>query len=105
LRWLLWASRKAAEVCEAALSLLVLLPGCWFLQVHDELLFEVSQSHLQQVAGLVRAVMEGAGQVWRLRVALPVKLAAGPSWGQLQDFREDAAAGGSRDGTAGCEDA
>jgi hypothetical protein len=76
------------------LPLPLLLCLLW-LQVHDELLFEVAQPHLQQVASLVRGVMEGAGQAWGLSVALPVKLAVGPSWGQLQDYREGADAGGS----------
>jgi hypothetical protein len=88
-----------------SLTVSLLSHGCWFLQVHDELLFEVRQPQLQQVAGLVRGVMEGAQQAWGLSVALPVKMAAGPSWGQLQDYSEEAAAGGSRAGTAGFEDA
>jgi hypothetical protein len=73
--------------------------------VHDELLFEVHQTQLQQVAALVRGVMEGAQQAWGLSVALPVKMAAGPSWGQLQDYSEEAAAGSSKAGTANVEDA
>lgn len=62
------------------------------LQVHDELLFEVSEVQLPQVAALVRAVMEGAAGVWGVRVPLPVKLSVGPSWGQLQAYDYDAAA-------------
>ncbi|WIA12996.1 hypothetical protein OEZ85_006607 [Tetradesmus obliquus] len=62
------------------------------LQVHDELLFEVSEAQLPQVAALVRAVMEGAAGVWGVRVPLPVKLSVGPSWGQLQAYDDDAAA-------------
>jgi hypothetical protein len=81
----------------------VLLIDCWVPQVHDELLFEVHQTQLQQVAEVVRSVMEGAQQAWGLSVALPVKMAAGPSWGQLQDYSEEAAAGGSRAGTADVE--
>jgi hypothetical protein len=78
-----------------SLNYLLLLACLHVLQVHDELLFEVAQPHLQQVAALVRGVMEGASDVWGLSVALPVKLAAGPSWGQLQDLREEPAAAGS----------
>jgi DNA polymerase theta len=53
------------------------------LQIHDELLFEVSASHLTPVAALVRRVMEGTAAVWGIQLPLPVKLSAGPSWGQL----------------------
>lgn len=53
------------------------------LQVHDELLFEVSSSHLSRVAALVRRVMEGAAAVWGIQLPLPVKVSVGPSWGQL----------------------
>lgn len=60
--------------------------------MHDELLFEVSEAQLPQVAALVRAVMEGAAGVWGVRVPLPVKLSVGPSWGQLQAYDDDAAA-------------
>ncbi|KAF6252881.1 hypothetical protein COO60DRAFT_1704095 [Scenedesmus sp. NREL 46B-D3] len=70
------------------------------LQVHDELLFEVARPHLQQVSALVRDVMEGAQQAWGLSVAVPVKVAVGPSWGQLQEYREHDHTGGSSAGAA-----
>lgn len=54
------------------------------LQIHDELLFEVSESCLPAAALLVRNVMESAAEVWGLSVPLPVKLSVGPSWGELQ---------------------
>lgn len=53
------------------------------VQVHDELLFEVSACHLGRVVGMVRGAMEGAGVAWGLRLPLPVKISVGPSWGQL----------------------
>jgi DNA polymerase theta len=56
--------------------------------VHDELLFEVKESYVQAAAALVRGVMEDASAVWGLRVALPVKVSVGPSWGQLQEYTE-----------------
>eukprot|EP00878_Enallax_costatus_P017338 GHUV01018210.1.p1 GENE.GHUV01018210.1~~GHUV01018210.1.p1 ORF type:complete len:407 (+),score=127.89 GHUV01018210.1:1266-2486(+) len=55
------------------------------LQVHDELLFEVSERHLAAAAACVRRVMEAASQTWGLKVRLPVKLSVGPSWGQLEE--------------------
>jgi hypothetical protein len=69
----------------------LLPPSFPLLQVHDELLFEVSEAQLPQVAALVRDVMEGAAGIWGVRVPLPVKLSVGPSWGQLQAYDDDAA--------------
>lgn len=51
------------------------------LQIHDELLFEVHKSRLQEFAVLIRQVMEEA---WPLSVPLPIKLRAGPNWGQMK---------------------
>lgn len=56
--------------------------------MHDELVFEVSSSHLVQVAILVRQVMEGVAGVWGLAVPLPVKVSVGPSWGQMAPYIE-----------------
>ena len=44
-----------------------------------------AEPHLQHVAALVRDCMEGAAAT-ALRVPLRVRLAAGPSWGQLQEL-------------------
>jgi DNA polymerase-1 len=60
------------------------------LQVHDELLFEVSSSHLPRVAALVRQVMEGVADVWDIQLPMPVKVRVGPSWGQLELFEPPA---------------
>jgi|AntDeeMinimDraft_4_1070355.scaffolds.fasta_scaffold51107_1 DNA polymerase I-like protein with 3'-5' exonuclease and polymerase domains len=53
------------------------------LQVHDELVFEVRQDRLNDVAALVRRVMESA---WKLKVPTPVEIKLGPSWGQLENI-------------------
>ena len=52
------------------------------LMVHDDLVLEVRQEQLAQVAELVKREMEGS---WPLRVPIPVKLSVGPSWGQLSE--------------------
>jgi DNA polymerase I-like protein with 3'-5' exonuclease and polymerase domains len=57
--------------------------------VHDELIFEVRQSHLRQAAALVQRVMEGQAGLWGLRVGLPVRLQQGPSWGELVKYEGD----------------
>lgn len=59
-------------------------------QVHDELFFEVSSSHLARVAALVRQVMEGVAGVWGLQLPMPVKVRVGPSWGHLELFEPPA---------------
>ncbi|CAD7699534.1 unnamed protein product [Ostreobium quekettii] len=51
------------------------------LQVHDELLFEVREGALSAVVLLIRAGMERDNG---LSVPTPVRLSAGPSWGQLR---------------------
>ncbi|PTA69648.1 DNA polymerase I [Deinococcus arcticus] len=47
------------------------------LQVHDELLLEAPQDRAEEVAALVRQVMEGAAQ---LSVPLAVEVGTGPNW-------------------------
>jgi len=56
------------------------LPARMILQVHDELLFELPESHVPALAQLAREVMEGA---YRLAVPLKVDIAAGPTWADL----------------------
>ncbi|KAL6747107.1 hypothetical protein V8C86DRAFT_3034055 [Haematococcus lacustris] len=51
-------------------------------QVHDELLYEVSEARLADVA---RVVAEAMSKSWLLSVATPVKLSIGPSWGELTE--------------------
>lgn len=53
------------------------------LQLHDELLYEVHESSLSQVATIVRKEMESA---LALSVKFPVKLKTGHSWGQLAPY-------------------
>ena len=50
------------------------------LQVHDELLFEVESTGLEEVSSLVREQMENVAQ---LRVALRVDLKSGSNWAEL----------------------
>lgn len=58
------------------------------LQIHDELLFEVKETHVHQAAAVVRRVMEGQAANWGLRAPLPVRIQQGPSWGELQEYQE-----------------
>ena len=57
--------------------------GRLLLQVHDELIFEVSVAHAPRLRALVRRGMQEAAQ---LRVPLFVKVQQGPSWGELREI-------------------
>ncbi|KAH9489167.1 hypothetical protein Btru_052352 [Bulinus truncatus] len=58
--------------------------GAFFvLQLHDELIYEVSSHLVPQVAKLIKKLMEAAV---KLDVCVPVKIKLGPSWGQLKDY-------------------
>ena len=58
--------------------------GCWFvLQLHDELIYEVSGEDVVQAALIVKEGMEGAME---LLVPTPVRVKVGANWGELQDF-------------------
>lgn len=53
------------------------------LQIHDELVFEVNQDALTTAAAIVQRVMT---QCVSLKVPLLVKMAVGPSWGDLVSY-------------------
>ncbi|XP_057620428.1 DNA polymerase theta isoform X2 [Chionomys nivalis] len=57
--------------------------GFFILQLHDELLYEVAEEDVVQVAQIVKNEMERA---IKLSVKLKVKVKIGSSWGQLEDF-------------------
>ncbi|KAJ6658252.1 hypothetical protein lerEdw1_020524 [Lerista edwardsae] len=57
--------------------------GFFILQLHDELLYEVAEDSMIQVAQIIKHEMENAV---KLSVKLPVKVKAGPSWGDLQEL-------------------
>ncbi|KAM6145771.1 DNA polymerase theta [Phoenicopterus ruber ruber] len=60
------------------------ISGAFFiLQLHDELLYEVAEDDVIQVAQIVKHEMENA---IKLSVKLNVKVKIGPSWGDLQDL-------------------
>ena len=51
------------------------------LQIHDELLFEVSPKEVEKIAKLVKDKMENA---LKLSVPVVVDLKVGPNWGEMQ---------------------
>nr|XP_008116560.1 PREDICTED: DNA polymerase theta isoform X1 [Anolis carolinensis] len=57
--------------------------GFFILQLHDELLYEVAEDSMIQVAQIVKHEMEHAV---KLSVKLSVKVKVGSSWGDLQEL-------------------
>ena len=51
------------------------------LQIHDELLFEVSSDIVKEAADLIKNIME---QVYPLTVPLKVEVKIGGNWGDLK---------------------
>ncbi len=51
--------------------------GLMVLQIHDELLFETPDSHLEQLKGLVKQTMEN---IIELKIPLTVNIAIGKNW-------------------------
>ncbi len=49
------------------------------LQIHDELLFEVPNSHIEEVGHFVKKSMQ---TVWKLKVPLIVSISIGKNWGE-----------------------
>ena len=56
------------------------------LQLHDELLYEVAEKHLKEVAKIVKREMESALE---MSVRFPVKVKVGRSWGKLEPYSVD----------------
>ena len=54
------------------------------LQVHDELVLEVPEKELKQVAIMGKEIMEGC---FKLDVPLIVELKSGQSWGQMKPLK------------------
>jgi DNA polymerase I-like protein with 3'-5' exonuclease and polymerase domains len=52
------------------------------LQLHDELLFEVKEDHVEAVKAIIKECMENT---MPLSVPLPVKISTGKSWGSLEE--------------------
>ncbi|XP_028822524.1 DNA polymerase nu-like [Denticeps clupeoides] len=59
-------------------------------QIHDELLFEVEEKQLLEVAALVKSTMESLQHIdllgVHLKVPLKVALSCGPSWGSMTEL-------------------
>ena len=56
------------------------------LQLHDELMYEVDEGALEEVARLVQREMESVA-VGALTVKLPVRLKVGKSWGSMESYQ------------------
>ncbi len=56
------------------------------LQVHDELLFEVAENEVNDLAPRIKELMEN---VYKLEAPLVVKIEIGSSWGQLEQWKTE----------------
>ena len=74
-----------AVVCERLVCLALADARC-FVQVHDDVMLEVDEASLPELAALTRAVMVQAGVDAGLRVPLAVRLRHGPNWHNLADM-------------------
>jgi DNA polymerase I len=54
-------------------------PGSMLLQIHDELLFEAPDTHIEKLSSQVKTIMEG---VMQLKVPLEVHISIGKNWGE-----------------------
>ncbi|QGR02137.1 DNA polymerase I [Ehrlichia ruminantium] len=61
----------------------ILKSGSMILQVHDELLFEVPEDHVDDTIKLIKEAMEG---ITRLSVPLKVDTSIGDNWGNLVPY-------------------
>ncbi|HOW42172.1 MAG TPA: DNA polymerase I [Candidatus Omnitrophota bacterium] len=60
------------------------VPGTMILQIHDELLFDVARTHLEQFGRMVKECME---HVFTLEVPVVVDMQYGANWAQMQPFQ------------------
>ena len=59
------------------------LPAALILQVHDELVLEVSEAAVPETVAVVRAAMENA---FVLDVPLLTEVSVGPNWNEMDEF-------------------
>ncbi|XP_075713185.1 DNA polymerase nu isoform X2 [Rhinoderma darwinii] len=87
---------SAADLCKLAMiKISASVASSFYLtarliaQIHDELLFEVEDSQLQEFAELVKYVMESLQHAdgVQLQVPLKVSLTSGKSWGCMTELR------------------
>jgi len=78
------AQGTAAEILKSAMLKVADIEGAHLLlTVHDELVFEVEEAHLKEVASKVKRAMEDAV---KLSVPLKVEIEVGKNWGELKKY-------------------
>ncbi|XP_050346437.1 DNA polymerase nu-like [Nymphalis io] len=84
----------AADLCKTAMILTTdelrkadpPIDGHLVLQIHDELVWEVLEEHLDRAAAIIKATMENCGRECGMDIALPVAMYRGTNWGELEEF-------------------
>ncbi|XP_030032156.2 DNA polymerase nu [Manduca sexta] len=56
------------------------------LQIHDELIWEVKDEHVDAVIVIIKQVMENCGRLCGMSVDLPVDLHTGKNWGEMSEY-------------------
>ncbi|XP_045771349.1 DNA polymerase I-like [Maniola jurtina] len=84
----------AADLCKMAM---VLSTDCLrlasprveahlLLQIHDELVWEVREQHLDTAAVCIKNAMENCGQVFGMVQTLPISMYQGSNWGEMNEY-------------------
>ncbi|KAL3865181.1 hypothetical protein ACJMK2_006798 [Sinanodonta woodiana] len=85
---------SAADLCKAAMIQLQLALNCrhhlkarLLIQIHDEILLEVADEHINEVKDIVKRVMESGdslcGHMAKLKVPIKVSISVGKRWGHM----------------------
>ncbi|KAK3610435.1 hypothetical protein CHS0354_016612 [Potamilus streckersoni] len=85
---------SAADLCKAAMIQLQLALNCrhhlkarLLIQIHDEILLEVADEHINEVKDIVKRVMESGdslcGHMVKLKVPIKVSVSVGKRWGHM----------------------
>ncbi|XP_063361792.1 DNA polymerase nu-like [Cydia amplana] len=57
------------------------------LQIHDELVWEVAEGHVDRAAVIIKYAMENVGRDSGMNMTLPIELTYGRNWGEMRPFQ------------------
>ncbi|XP_061713786.1 DNA polymerase nu-like [Cydia pomonella] len=58
------------------------------LQIHDELVWEVADDHVDKAAEIIKYAMENVGRDSGMNTILPIELTRGRNWGEMRSFED-----------------
>ena len=56
------------------------------MMIHDEMVWQVPDSHLEMAAALVKESLESCGEALNMKLETKVKISVGDTWGELKEF-------------------